>query len=106
MRFRCLIFSRLFLGLNLMWNGKYRNSVAEDRAALALHLGLLAVAAIGPNSQILHAFDPVGDVRRTDTDAHMIRPEFFPALGVEGHDVAGHFARKDQVTGGRQHTAE
>src|SRR5471030_911615 len=89
-----------------MWNGKYRNSVTKDRATLALHLGLLAVATAGPDRQILNAFDAVGDGRRTDTDAHMIRPEFFSAFGVEGHDVAGDLAREDQVAGGCQHAAE
>src|ERR1700733_518286 len=101
MRFRSLLFSETSpYCSNLTRKGEYRNSVTEHRPAFALHLALLAVAAAGADRQILHAFYAVGDGRRTDTDAHMIRPEFFSALGVERHDVARHFAREHQVAGG------
>src|SRR5579859_7469553 len=90
-------FSRLSLGLNLTRKGKYRNSVTKDGAPLLPHLRPLAVAAIGPDRQILHPLDPVGEGGRADADAQVIGPQLLAALGVEGHDVTVHFARKYEV---------
>src|SRR3982751_2735733 len=92
-------FLRLSLGLTLTRKGEYRKCVTENGTALALHLRLLAMASVGANSQILHAFDPVGDGRRADSDAHMIGPQLVAAPGVEGHDVTVHFPGEYQIAG-------
>src|ERR1051325_8888402 len=103
---RLLYFLRLSLDLTLTRQGKYRKCVTEDGAPLLLHLRLLAVAAIGADSQILHSFNPIGDGRCADPDAHMVGPQLLAGLGVKGHDVTVHFAGKYEIAGSGQHAAE
>src|SRR3954471_11743114 len=90
----------------LTGNGEYRNGIAEDRPAFALHLRLLAMTAAGAHRQILHAFDSIGDGRCADADAHVIGPELLSAFCIESHDITGYLAGKNEVAGGGKNTPE